>query len=62
LRCVGLPLTKHPFAHGAAHQVGELHLVDSFHPSPLNTQTGRLSAEQFLVALDRAIKLTVGGP
>lgn len=61
LRCLGTPLRNHPFAHGAVHPLGEFHMVDSFHPSPLNTQTGRLSPDEFNAALGRALKLTASG-
>lgn len=36
-----------PFAHGAVHQLGRLTLFDSFHCSPLNTHTGRLTPKMF---------------
>ena len=39
------------------HDLGSIIMVDSFHPSPLNTQTGRLSPEQFDDALRKAIDL-----
>lgn len=45
----------HRFAHGACHTHGSLRLVSSFHPSPLNTQTGRLSADQFDTVLQRSM-------
>jgi uracil-DNA glycosylase family 4 len=47
----------HPFAHAAEHRLGELVLLDSYHPSPHNTNTGRLSWEQFLGAFQRATHL-----
>ncbi len=36
-----------PFAHGATHAPGGLTLVDSYHPSPQNTNTGRLTPAMF---------------
>ncbi len=36
-----------PFAHGAVHKLGRLTLFDSFHCSPLNTNTGRLTPKMF---------------
>ncbi len=47
----------HPFAHGAEHRLGSLTLMDSYHPSPHNTNTGRLSWEQFLGVFQRATRL-----
>lgn len=38
---------KMPFAHGAVHELGRLTLFDSFHCSPLNTHTGRLTPKMF---------------
>ena len=35
------------FAHGAAHEVGNFALFDSYHCSRYNTNTGRLTAEMF---------------
>lgn len=58
LRAHGLPLQGHHFAHGAVHNIGDTTLVDSFHPSPLNTQTGRLSVEDFNRVLLNARSLT----
>ena len=39
--------TKMPFAHGAVHELGRLTIFDSFHCSPLNTHTGRLTPKMF---------------
>jgi uracil-DNA glycosylase family 4 len=35
------------FAHAAVHEVVGLRLIDSYHPSRYNTNTGRLTAEMF---------------
>jgi uracil-DNA glycosylase family 4 len=58
LRTLGHTLKRFPFAQGAVHELDSLHLVDSYHPSPLNTQTGRLSPVQFNHALRTAINAT----
>jgi len=45
-------LSAFPFAHGAEHDLpGGMRLYDSFHPSQLNTFTGRLKPED----LDRVL-------
>ena len=44
---LGIRQKDHRFCHGAQYAYGSLLLVSSFHPSPLNTQTGRLSVDQF---------------
>lgn len=52
-----------PFAHGATHRLHlggkDRILLDSFHPSPLNTRTGRLSWEAFLGLFERARQLSL---
>ena len=58
VRVLGHPLKRFTFAQGAVHDLGSLCLVDSYHPSPLNTQTGRLSPQQFNNALRTAINAT----
>jgi len=57
LRALKLRLSHYRFAHGAVHHFPNLVMVDSFHPSPLNTQTGRLSAADFDSALGIAMTL-----
>ncbi|MFN4262080.1 MAG: uracil-DNA glycosylase [Thioalkalivibrionaceae bacterium] len=51
LRACGLPLTSHRFAHAAEHRVesdlGAFWLIDSFHCSRYNTNTGRLTDAMF---------------
>jgi uracil-DNA glycosylase family 4 len=36
-----------PFAHGAEHKIGTIHLFDSYHCSRYNTNTGVLTTEMF---------------
>jgi len=59
-------LGAHPFAHGAVHRLeglpgaaaaGVVPIVDSFHVSRQNTQTGRLTAQMFDAALATAVDL-----
>jgi len=49
------------FAHGTLIHAGELILMSSYHPSPLNTRTGRLSWNQWIEILRHAWKLASGG-
>ena len=55
LRARGLKVGAFRFAHGAEHALpGAIVLVDSYHCSRYNTQTGRLTAEMFNAVLRRA--------
>jgi uracil-DNA glycosylase len=55
LRACGLQLSRYPFAHGAEHALpGELTLLDSYHCSRYNTQTGRLTASMFRSVIRKA--------
>lgn len=58
LRAHGLKLNVYPFEHGRVHRLptGRA-LVDSYHCSRYNTQTGRLTASMFETVLRRAIEL-----
>ncbi len=47
IRGLGARLADHPFAHQAAHDVGDLRIFDSYHCSRYHTNTGRLTAEMF---------------
>ena len=47
LKTFGLRATAAPFAHGAAHQAGEVRLYDSYHCSRYNTNTRVLTPEMF---------------
>jgi uracil-DNA glycosylase family 4 len=47
LRALEIKPSHHRFAHGAHHDVGGVTLVDSYHCSRLNTNTGRLTNAMF---------------
>jgi len=47
LRAFARKLSAHTFAHGANHDLGRVTLIDSFHCSRYNTNTGKLTTEMF---------------
>jgi uracil-DNA glycosylase family 4 len=47
VRALGAGPSKMGFAHGASHQVGKVRLLDSYHCSRYNTNTGVLTEEMF---------------
>jgi uracil-DNA glycosylase len=47
LRALGERPSRFPFGHNASHNVGGLHLTDSYHCSRYNTNTGVLTTEMF---------------
>ncbi len=53
----GLKRSAFAFAHGAEHDAGGLALLDSYHPSQQNTQTGRLRREMLRGVFERAREL-----
>lgn len=56
VKALGGKLPKHPFAHAAVHQLHTgIVLVDSYHCSRYNTNTGRLTAPMFEAAFAAAI-------
>ncbi|MEM9050105.1 MAG: uracil-DNA glycosylase [Pseudomonadota bacterium] len=58
LRALGRRAAAFPFAHGATHDLGGLRLIDSYHCSRLNTNTGRLTQAMFeavFAAIERTI-------
>ncbi|OHD07587.1 uracil-DNA glycosylase [Sphingopyxis sp. RIFCSPHIGHO2_12_FULL_65_19] len=58
LRAFGERLAAHPFAHGAVHVLpGGRYLVDSYHCSRYNTNTGRLTAAMFADVFRTALAL-----
>lgn len=58
-RDLGEPLNRRPFSHGAVHRLPgrPVWLVDSYHPSRQNTNTGVLTWEAFTSAVGRAWEL-----
>jgi uracil-DNA glycosylase family 4 len=56
LKALALRPAAHPFAHGAAHRLEDLWLVDSYHCSRYNTQTRRLTAEMFAEVVAAALE------
>lgn len=62
LRTLGLRLAKYPFGHGAKHVLPDWQgqtftLVDSYHCSRYNTNTGRLTTEMFESVFDDIKKI-----
>jgi uracil-DNA glycosylase family 4 len=58
LRAYGLPLAARPFAHGREHALpGGSRLLDCYHCSRYNTQTGRLTDLMFREVVTRAAAL-----
>ncbi|WP_305097028.1 uracil-DNA glycosylase [Croceibacterium aestuarii] len=58
LRHHGLVLARHPFAHGAVHLLPDgTRLLDSFHCSRYNVNTGRLTAAMFAAVFRQALVL-----
>jgi uracil-DNA glycosylase family 4 len=55
------PYSKHPFKHGAVHRFeGRPALVDIYHPSRQNTQTGLLTMPMFVEVLKKAKAVAEG--
>jgi uracil-DNA glycosylase family 4 len=58
LRAFELRLSAHPFKHGARHALpGNRHLLDSYHCSRYNTNTGRLTETALRAVFERALRL-----
>ncbi len=60
LRARGLRPAAFAFAHGAEHALPGLHLIDSYHCSRQNTNTGRLTRAMFARIFARAAQLARG--
>ena len=54
LRALGLPASAVPPGHGSETVDGPYHLINSYHCSRLNTNTGRLTAPMFQAIFARA--------
>lgn len=56
IKALGAKLPKHRFAHGATHQMldGRL-VVDSYHCSRYNQNTGRITVEMFDAVFEKAL-------
>lgn len=58
LKLRGEKLSAHPFSHGARHALREGPLLlDSYHPSRQNTNTGVLTWEMWITAIQEALGL-----
>jgi uracil-DNA glycosylase len=58
LRALALPAKNHKFAHAAEHRLPNgWRLLDSYHCSRYNTNTGRLTTQMFETVVKRAAKL-----
>ncbi len=53
LKALGVPLSRHPFGHGARHEIGAITLYDSYHCSRYNTNTGVLTTAMFEAVFER---------
>jgi uracil-DNA glycosylase family 4 len=62
LRALGARRARHPFAHGAERRFGDMVLLDSYHCSRYNTNTGRLTEPMFREVFSRARELLDAGP
>ena len=54
LKALGKKRGNFAFAHGAVHLVGHIQLLDSYHPSRYNINTGRLTPAMFSEIVARA--------
>jgi uracil-DNA glycosylase family 4 len=62
LQALGIVQSRCRFAHGAEHPLpGGLTLIDSYHCSRYNTQTGRLTATMFEAVMEQARGRLEGG-
>lgn len=54
LKTQGVVQARYPFGHGSIHDLGTMTLVDSYHCSRYNTQTGRLTEPMFRAVVESA--------
>ncbi len=57
IKALGLRQASYRFGHQALHNADGLHLLDSYHCSRYNTNTGRLTAEMFEAVFAQARQL-----
>jgi uracil-DNA glycosylase family 4 len=57
LRAFERKLAAHTFAHAATHDLGRVTMIDSFHCSRYNTNTGKLTTEMFEAVFAEARRL-----
>jgi len=61
LAALGLPRSKHRFAHGAEHDLPNgMRMIDSYHCSRYNTQTRRLTTAMFREVVGQAAAYCAG--
>jgi uracil-DNA glycosylase family 4 len=61
LKALGRRQADFKFGHDALHDLGEFMLLDSYHCSRYNTNTGRLTNEMFAAIFSRARQLLTSG-
>lgn len=57
LKALNIRQAEHKFGHAALHAVGRLRLLDSYHCSRYNTNTGRLTKDMFENVFNQARQL-----
>lgn len=57
LKALGLRQAEYKFAHAAVHSVADIRLLDSYHCSRYNTNTGRLTSAMFDAVFAQAREL-----
>ncbi len=57
VKATGLRQAQFKFGHATVHDLGEFHLLDSYHCSRYNTNTGRLTEEMFDATFAKAREL-----
>lgn len=60
IRAMSLKLSAYRFAHGAEHALEGFTMVDSYHASRYNTQTGRLTEKMFDDVVRKAKRIAHG--
>lgn len=57
IKALKLRQASYPFGHEALHELGQLRMLDSYHCSRYNTNTGRLTVDMFESVFKTASKL-----